>query len=96
VLAFVLGASRRQRDGGGAEIELAKEEAADLVAARSGAYQELDDRAELVSAIVGRQPNDPQLFVREYPLAPAVLVCLVGEGDRIGVEVALARASQVK
>ena len=41
-------------------------------------------------AIVQSPPDDPQLFVGEYPLA-RLLLRLVGEGDRIGVEVALAR-----
>src|SRR5262249_40424654 len=89
VLASVLGARRGQRDGGGVEIELVKEETTDLSSARPGCYQELDDRPELT--VVGRQPDGTQFVVGEHPLAPAVLVRLVGEGDRISVEVTLAR-----
>src|SRR5262249_36562524 len=89
VLASVLGARGGKCQGGGLEIDLVKENTPALSAAPPGCYKELTHRPEVT--VVGRHPDGPQFVVGEPPPAPAVLVRLVGEGDRISVEVTLAR-----
>src|SRR6516164_4711694 len=56
VLASILGARRRQRNERQSGRDLVPGEAADLVAARPGQYQQLDDGTELI--IVQGSPDD--------------------------------------
>ena len=67
VLAPVLRSGRRQRDGGGVEVDLGPAQGGDLVAARAGQHQQLDDRAVL--AITGGAPDRGQFVVGQHALA---------------------------
>src|SRR5262249_17248694 len=89
VLALVLGPGARQCDGGGIKVDLAPAQVRDLVAAGAGEDQKLDDGAVL-PRIRQRLPDGAQLVVGKDSLAH-LLLRLVGEGDRIGIDITLAR-----
>src|SRR5262249_47949101 len=95
VLALVLGARRRQRDGS-VGTEFAPAQVGDFVAACASEDQELDDGAVLAirwarsrRTIRQRQPDGAPLVIRKHALA-RLLLRFVGEGDRVVVDIALA------